>query len=114
MGDITSREPGLGYGSGTAEAGDWPESRQGAYFVSFGATRETSAPSVRPLPRPPTPPLPPTHTNLSSGGSLRAQDVVCRALARALARAQGERVDVAVDTRELHFFDLETGAGIYG
>ena len=26
----------------------------------------------------------------------------------------GEQVDVAVDTRQLHFFDLETGAGIYG
>jgi multiple sugar transport system ATP-binding protein len=26
---------------------------------------------------------------------------------------QGERVDVAVDTRQLHFFDVETGLGIY-
>ena len=26
----------------------------------------------------------------------------------------GEQVDVAVDTRQLHFFDLETGLGIYG
>ena len=25
----------------------------------------------------------------------------------------GEQVDVAVDTRQLHFFDVETGLGIY-
>jgi hypothetical protein len=25
----------------------------------------------------------------------------------------GEQVDVAVDTRQLHFFDLDTGLGIY-
>jgi multiple sugar transport system ATP-binding protein len=37
---------------------------------------------------------------------------VARMHARSRARA-GERVEVAVDTRELHFFDLETGAGIY-
>ena len=37
---------------------------------------------------------------------------VARMRARSRAR-EGERVDVAVDTRELHFFDLETGAGIY-
>jgi multiple sugar transport system ATP-binding protein len=27
---------------------------------------------------------------------------------------EGERVDVAVDTSGLHFFDRETGLGIYG
>ena len=32
--------------------------------------------------------------------------------ARSRAR-EGERVEVVVDTRELHFVDLETGAGIY-
>lgn len=37
---------------------------------------------------------------------------VARMHARSSAR-EGERVEVAVDTRELHFFDLETGAGIY-
>jgi multiple sugar transport system ATP-binding protein len=37
---------------------------------------------------------------------------VARMHARSRAR-EGERVEVAVDTRELHFFDLETGAGIY-
>jgi multiple sugar transport system ATP-binding protein len=26
----------------------------------------------------------------------------------------GDQIDVAVDTRQLHFFDVETGAGIYG
>src|SRR5207244_4277354 len=26
----------------------------------------------------------------------------------------GEEIEVAVDTRKLHFFDLETGLGIYG
>jgi multiple sugar transport system ATP-binding protein len=26
----------------------------------------------------------------------------------------GEQIDVAVDTRQLHFFDVETGLGIYG
>jgi multiple sugar transport system ATP-binding protein len=26
----------------------------------------------------------------------------------------GEQIDVAVDTRQLHFFDVDTGAGIYG
>jgi multiple sugar transport system ATP-binding protein len=37
---------------------------------------------------------------------------VARMHARSRAR-EGERVEVAVDTRELHFFDPETGAGIY-
>jgi multiple sugar transport system ATP-binding protein len=37
---------------------------------------------------------------------------VARMHARSRAR-DGERVEVAIDTRELHFFDLETGAGIY-
>jgi multiple sugar transport system ATP-binding protein len=37
---------------------------------------------------------------------------VSRMHARSRAR-EGETVEVAVDTRELHFFDLETGAGIY-
>jgi len=26
----------------------------------------------------------------------------------------GEQVEVAVDTRQLHFFDVDTGLGIYG
>jgi multiple sugar transport system ATP-binding protein len=37
---------------------------------------------------------------------------VARMHARSAAR-EGERVEVAVDTRELHFFDPATGAGIY-
>jgi multiple sugar transport system ATP-binding protein len=39
-------------------------------------------------------------------------DVVARFNARSRAR-EGEEVDVAVDTRSLHFFDPETGLGIY-
>jgi multiple sugar transport system ATP-binding protein len=38
---------------------------------------------------------------------------VARMHARSRAR-EGERVELFVDTRELHFFDPETGAGIYG
>jgi multiple sugar transport system ATP-binding protein len=37
---------------------------------------------------------------------------VARMHARSRAR-EGERIEVAVDTRELQFFDLETGEGIY-
>jgi multiple sugar transport system ATP-binding protein len=37
---------------------------------------------------------------------------VARVHARSHAR-EGERVELVVDTRELHFFDPETGAGIY-
>jgi multiple sugar transport system ATP-binding protein len=37
---------------------------------------------------------------------------VARTHARSRAR-EGERVDLVVDTRELHFFDPETGAGVY-
>jgi multiple sugar transport system ATP-binding protein len=37
---------------------------------------------------------------------------VARMHARSRAR-EGERVEVFVDTRELHFFDPESGAGIY-
>jgi multiple sugar transport system ATP-binding protein len=39
--------------------------------------------------------------------------IVGRFGARSRVRA-GEHVDVAVDTRQLHFFDGESGAGIYG
>jgi hypothetical protein len=42
------------------------------------------------------------------GGGVEQQDGVHRALAR-----EGERGDLVVNTRELHFFDLETGDGIY-
>jgi len=39
--------------------------------------------------------------------------IVGRFGARARVRP-GEQIDVAVDTRQLHFFDVESGAGIYG
>jgi multiple sugar transport system ATP-binding protein len=39
--------------------------------------------------------------------------VVGRFGARSRVRP-GEEVDVAVDTRQLHFFDVDTGLGIYG
>jgi multiple sugar transport system ATP-binding protein len=38
---------------------------------------------------------------------------VARMHARSRAR-EGERVEIVVDTRELHFFDPATGDGIYG
>jgi hypothetical protein len=38
---------------------------------------------------------------------------VARTDARSRAR-EGERVELFVDTRELHFFDPETGQGLYG
>jgi multiple sugar transport system ATP-binding protein len=34
-------------------------------------------------------------------------------LERGTGAGEGERLEVAVDTRLLHFFDPETGAGIY-
>jgi hypothetical protein len=34
-------------------------------------------------------------------------------LERGTRAREGDRLDVAVDTRRLHFFDLETGTGIY-
>jgi multiple sugar transport system ATP-binding protein len=37
---------------------------------------------------------------------------VARMHARSRAR-EGERVELAVDTREMHFFDPDTGEGIY-
>jgi multiple sugar transport system ATP-binding protein len=37
---------------------------------------------------------------------------VARAHARSPAK-EGERVELAVDTRELHFFDPDSGDGIY-
>jgi multiple sugar transport system ATP-binding protein len=49
---------------------------------------------------------------LEEEASERKTPFVARMHARSRAR-EGERVEIAVDTRELHFFDLETGAGIY-
>jgi hypothetical protein len=33
---------------------------------------------------------------------------------RATRAREGERVELVVDSKHLHFFDLETGVGIYG
>jgi multiple sugar transport system ATP-binding protein len=50
---------------------------------------------------------------LEEGASGHTTTFVARTHARSRAR-EGERVELFVDTRELHFFDPETGAGIYG
>jgi len=44
--------------------------------------------------------------------SRRRRRAARRRSSRARAR-EGERGDLVVNTRELHFFDLETGDGIY-
>jgi multiple sugar transport system ATP-binding protein len=49
---------------------------------------------------------------LSTGGDEHAM-LVGRFGARARVKP-GEAVEVAVDTRALHFFDLDSGLGIYG
>jgi multiple sugar transport system ATP-binding protein len=49
---------------------------------------------------------------LEEEGAERKTPFVARAHARSPAR-EGERLELAVDTRELHFFDLETGGAIY-
>jgi multiple sugar transport system ATP-binding protein len=49
---------------------------------------------------------------LEEEASERKTRFIARTHARSRAR-EGERVELAVDTRELHFFDLETGGGIY-
>jgi multiple sugar transport system ATP-binding protein len=50
---------------------------------------------------------------LEEGASDQTTTFVARMHARSRAR-EGERVDLFVDTRELHFFDPGTGEGIYG
>jgi multiple sugar transport system ATP-binding protein len=50
---------------------------------------------------------------LEEEASERKTPFIARMHARSRAR-EGERVEVVVDTRELHFFDPETGQGIYG
>jgi multiple sugar transport system ATP-binding protein len=49
---------------------------------------------------------------LEEEASERRTGFIARTHARSRAR-EGERVELAVDTRELHFFDVETGDGIY-
>jgi multiple sugar transport system ATP-binding protein len=49
---------------------------------------------------------------LEEEAASRKTAFIARTHARSRAR-EGERVELAVDTRELHFFDLETGDGIY-
>jgi multiple sugar transport system ATP-binding protein len=49
---------------------------------------------------------------LEEEASAHRTPFVARAHARSRAR-EGEPVELAVDTRELHFFDPESGEGIY-
>jgi multiple sugar transport system ATP-binding protein len=49
---------------------------------------------------------------LQDDASERKTAFIARTHARSQAR-EGERVELAVDTRELHFFDVETGDGVY-
>jgi multiple sugar transport system ATP-binding protein len=53
-----------------------------------------------------------TVGDLEAGQETAGTDVVARFNARSRVR-EGEEADVAVDTRALHFFDPETGLGIY-
>jgi multiple sugar transport system ATP-binding protein len=48
---------------------------------------------------------------LQDEASARKTAFIARTHARSRAR-EGERVELAVDTRELHFFDVESGDGI--
>jgi multiple sugar transport system ATP-binding protein len=49
----------------------------------------------------------------AAAGTKQHTTMVGRFNARSQVK-QGEVVEVAVDTRSLHFFDPETGLGIYG
>jgi multiple sugar transport system ATP-binding protein len=50
---------------------------------------------------------------LESGALERRTEITGRFEATVKAKA-GQEIEVAVDARKLHFFDLETGLGIYG
>ncbi|HEX5582815.1 sn-glycerol-3-phosphate ABC transporter ATP-binding protein UgpC [Gaiella sp.] len=50
---------------------------------------------------------------LGARGEERSTTMVGRFGARSRVKS-GEQIDIAVDTRQLHFFDVDTGLGIYG
>jgi len=111
------RELALGIRPEDVEDAALVTSTPGARFSATVDVRENMGPEVYlHLPSP----APPVSAGADVGGQDGAGDdaehppaFVAR-VDRATTAVEGERIDLAVDTRRLHFFDLETGAAIYG